>query len=165
MRVELGRAMLAMVVAAIGFGGAACVARADDAGVKAAIKAQDRVLNRGEKQSPLITALLHNKLRPNQWSQARRQCVAFAVTVDHAGAVVAKPTPLTPAGAAGQKDWVAGVRELSHAYRQLATALTDALHHRGSAASREARTAEKTITAGNKLGYKADHELGLTRGA
>jgi hypothetical protein len=165
MRLVIGRFTLSFVVLAVAFSSAAVAARADDTSVKAAIKTQDHALDHFLKQNPQINQLLNGTLKTSQLGATVHLFRAYAGKLDHAGVIVAKPKASTPAGAAGQKDWVSGIRELADGMTHMATAVKDGLHGNKAAAKREIRAMTKAIAVGNKLGYKADHELKLPKGA
>jgi hypothetical protein len=137
MRLVLGRFTLSLATLAIVFGGGAAQASANDTGVRSAIKAQDRAI----KQSPQLKRLLNGTVKSSQTSEAIKLCHAFAGKLDHAAAKVAKTKASSPTGIAGEKNWVAGVRELAHGFSQLATALKDEQHGNKPAAKKEARAA------------------------
>ena len=157
--------MLSVVTLTVAFSSVAGVARADDTSVKVAIRAQDHVLNGFLKQHPQVNQLLRGTLKASEFATTVHLFRVFAGKLDHAGVVVAKPTASTPAGAAGQTNWVRGVRDLAVFNRDMAVAVTDGLHGEKAAAGREVRAANKAYRAGNKLGDRADHDLNLPKGA
>lgn len=154
---------ISLVTIAVALAGLATVAQADDAGVKAAIKAQDHQLT----LSPQLKQLLHTKksITAAQAPAAIKACQGLERRLNHAAGVVAKTSGSTAAGKAGKRDWVKGVRDLAHGFSQLTTALKDIEHGNKSAAQTRAAAALKTIANANALGVKADHELKLPAGS
>ncbi len=156
------RCAISMVTLTLMLAGMATVAQANDATVRATIKAQTHSIN----QSPQLKGLLKGtKIKPSQAPQLIKLCHALAGKLDHAAAVVAKTTASTAQGKLGKTNWVKGARGLAHGFSQLETALKDLQHGNKSAAQTEAATALKTIANATAVGVKADHELKLSNGS
>ena len=158
----LRRCTISLVTLALVLAGMATVAQANDASVRATIKAQTRAIN----QSPQLKGLLKGtKIKLSQAPQLIKLCHALAGKLDHAAGVVAQTTASTAQGRLGKTNWVKGARGLAHGFSQLETALKDLEHGNKSAGQTEAASALKTIANANALGVKADHELKLSTGS
>jgi len=156
------RCTIPLVTLALALAGMATVAQANDASVRAAIKAQTPAIN----QSPQIKGLLKGaKVKATKVPALIKLCQTLEGKLDHAAAVVAKTTASTAQGKAGKSNWVNGARGLAHGFSQLVIALKDDEHGNKSAGQTEAAAALKTIANADALGVKADHELKLSSGS
>ncbi len=154
----LRRGALSLMSIALAFCGLAATAGAAGMSVTAAVKAQDHAIN----HSAAVKKLKHlHVTTPAQAKKVIPDLQALDRKLDHAGRIVAKATATTPKQKVGQKEWVAGVRELARGFSQLTVALKDIEHGNKIAAKAQALTAARTIVKAEALGVKADRALGL----
>ena len=126
--------------------------------VTSAIHAQDKAV----KNSPAFKKLEHTTVNtPAQAKKVIPELTAAAKKLDQAATAVSKATATTTKQRAGQKDWVTGVRDLSHGFSQLVTALKDVEHGNQAAGKKEALAAQRSLNKGNTVGSKGDRLLGL----
>jgi len=150
---------VSVITAGLLAGGMAGAAQAATPSVTTAIKAQDKAV----KHSAAFRSLKHIKITtPAQAKAAIPKYRALALKLEHAANVVAGASAKGATQKQGQKDWVEGVREVAHGIGLLDTALTDAVHGKGSAAKAELVKAEKALNAGDAIGTKGDKLLGLS---
>jgi O6-methylguanine-DNA--protein-cysteine methyltransferase len=152
---------LSAAIAVAAVGGPAAIARADDAGVKAAIKHQDRAISQSRQLKQLASAQTIKKADIPKLEKAIKALVPkFA----HAARVVSATTASTSTGAAGQKAWVGGIRDIETGYRHVASELTDLERGNSTGAKRQLADARRVIGKGETLVLKADSDLGLPAG-
>jgi hypothetical protein len=152
---------LSVAIAALTVGGPAAIARADDAGIKATIEHQDRTIS----QSSQVKALSNtSNVKASEIPKLEKDIKAVVPKLTHAANAVSSKTASTAKGAAGQKAWVKGVRDVATGYRHVARELTDLGNGNRSGAKKQLNDARKVISAGEKLVLVADGDLGLPQG-
>lgn len=132
------------------------------AGVKAAIKTQDRATIHGSQLREFVNGI---RVRSHtQQARAVRLLRSLSTQLDLAASAVARASASTLAESVGRANWTAGARDIAHGLDQLIAALTDAAHGHLAAANVEAAIAGKSIARGSTLRLDADKELGLPTG-
>jgi hypothetical protein len=152
---------VAVAIAAVAVAGPAATARADDAGVKTAIKHQDRTLSQSSQVKTLSNM---SKIKKSEIPKLEKLVKAVVPKLTHAASSVSSATASTAKGAAGQKAWVNGVRDVATGYRHVARELTDLRNANSTGAKTQLNDARKAITAGERLVLTADSDLGLPQG-
>lgn len=147
-----------MAVAVVLGVGLPATAGAAGMSVTAAIHAQDKAV----KNSPAFKKLEHlNVKTPAAAKKAIPELKAAAKKLDKAATAVSDATATTAKQRAGQKDWVAGVRDLSHGLSQLGTALKDIEQGNQAGAKKAVLASQASMKKGNAIGSKGDRLLGL----
>ena len=156
------RTLLAALVAAGATLGPVAAAHADDASLKATIAAQDQSLVPSKALSKYGS---EKKIGPSQLPAALKVIRAYEPKLTKAANAVAAESPSSAKGRAGQKAWVAGVRQIALEYKDIAAELSDLEHGRHAQAGQDLKNALKALTKGKKLLTEADKDLGLPSGA
>jgi hypothetical protein len=156
------RTLLTALVAAGATLGPVAAAHADDASLKATIAAQDQNL---VPSKALTKYGSEKKIGPSQLPAALKVIQAYGPKLTKAANTVAAVTPSSAKGRAGQKAWVAGVRQIAIEYKYIAAELTDLEHGNHAQAGKDLQNALKALTKGKKLLNQADKDLGLPAGA
>lgn len=157
------RCMVALAAVAAALPAMGGIARADDAGVKAAIVRADRTLAHTPQLAKFEKGLKLNT--PAKANKAIKELQPVVRKLRRVANDVAKTSASTAAGATGRRDWLAGTRDLARGLSQLVVSLRDIANGDKTAAKAEALKSLKTVVAGAKLDLKADKALGLPKGA
>ena len=115
------RTLLTALVAAGATLGPIAAAHASDASLKSTIAAQDQNL---VPSRALTRYGNEKKIGPSQLPAALKVIQAYEPKLTKAANTVAAVTPSSAKGRAGQKAWVAGVRQIALEYQDIAAELT-----------------------------------------
>jgi hypothetical protein len=156
------KSLLSALVALGATLGPVAAAHADDASLKATIAAQDQNL---VPSKALTKYGSQKKIGPKQLPAALKVIEAYEPKLNKAADAVAAASPSTAKGRAGQKAWVAGVRQIALEYRDIAAELKALEKGDHAGAGADLQKALKALTKGKKLLAQADKDLGLPSGA
>jgi hypothetical protein len=156
------RTVVPTVVALAALAGPTALAHASDTSIKAAIAKQDQALT----PSKALTKFSgEKKIGVKQLPAALKVISSYEPKLVHAAKAVAAETPSSAKGRAGQKAWVAGVRQIALEYRDIEAELRALEHDNRSAAAADLKKGLAALNRGKKLLAKADKLLGLPNGA
>jgi hypothetical protein len=153
-----------LLTAAVAFGavsGPVAAARADDTTLRSTIVAQDRLLVPGRA---LTRYGGEKKITARQLPAALKVIRAYEPRLERAARAVARVTPSTARGRAGQRAWVDGVRQIALEYRDIAAELRALEQGRHATATRDLHRALTALGRGKKLLARADRLLQLPQG-
>lgn len=142
--------------------GPVAIAHASDTTLKAEIAVQDEHL---VPSKALTKYGSEKKISAKQLPAALKVIEAYEPKLTKAANAVAAVTPSSAKGRAGQKAWVAGVRQIAVEYRYIAGELKALESGNHSAAAADLQKALKALSKGKKLLTRADKDLGLSSGA